>query len=366
MTKKKTSKGIRKSHNKDFASKMILSNAGVRASADLLAIQDSLRSVNDYAAGLSFALPIEGILKTYTDIVETQRNTIESALEIGGRLTLVSQNIVSIIDNAVLPLNNTITEIGLVGASASRLHSLGTIDLEQLQFSNQLSGLALDTIQEQQSILSSGIASIEASSTPKTINEIAPGLQTISCGVSEMMRALPTYPIGAEITLPELEVAREDTEVDESCKSEHQARLDTLLEQINPGLVEFRQGAWDSFNGKGVDYVGHASSSMRRLVDTLLREIAPPEAVTKSKYFKDSPKAKDDKGRPTRRARIMFAIKWDQNKSDRLERLSNGFLESYDHLSAWDHVPIKRDSFVHGVLITIEGYLISILSENLE
>lgn len=366
MTKKKTKKGIQKRNKKEPTNIVALPDVTIEPLLNVSEAQNVLRSVSDYAAGLSFALPNEGVLNSYTSIVEKQRHTLDSVLAVGEKLKIESAKVASVLDEAILPLNNTITEIGLVGANASKLHSLGSINLEQLQFSNKLSGLALDTIQEQQNVMSLGIASIESSGVLKTINEIAPALQTISSGVSEMMRALPTYPTDVEIRLPELEIAREDTEIDESYISEHQEKLDTLLEQINPDLVEFRQGAWAAFNGKGIDYIGQASSSMRRLVDTLLREIAPPEKVIKTKFFQSSPKAKDTKGRPTRRARIMLAIKWDQNKSDRIERLTRGFLESYDNLSAWDHVPLKKDSFVHGVLITIEGYLISILSENQE
>lgn len=355
-----------KLNKKHLADSTALSNDGARASLILSEIQNGLMSVNDYAAGLSFALPSEGILGNYASIVVKQRYAIDSVLGIGEMLRVENEKIVSILDSAILPLNNAITEIGLVGANATKLHSLGSIDLEQLQLSNSLSGLALGAIQEQQNILNPGIASITAFGALKTINDIAPALQAISGGISEIMRALPTYPAGVEVTLPELEIAREDTKIDEGDISEHQAKLDALLEQINPDLVEFRRGAWDAFNGKGIDYIGQASSSMRRLVDQLLREIAPQEKVTKTEFFRNSPKAKDDKDHPTRQARVKFAIKWDQNNSDRLERLSRAFLESYDNLSAWDHNPLKKDSFVHGVLITIEGCLISILSENLE
>jgi hypothetical protein len=366
MTKKKVAKNIQKRNKKEHTDIVTSPDVVTKPLLNLSEIQNVSRSVSDYAAGLSFALPSEGVLNSYASIVEKQRHALDSVLAVGEKLKIESTKVASVLDGAILPLNSTITEIGLVSVSASRLHSLGSIDLQQLQFSNKLSELALDTIQEQQNIISSGIASIEISNAFKSINEITPTLQTISSGISEMMRALPTYPSSVETILPELEIARTDTEIDESDIYEHQTKLDALLKRINPDLVEFRKGAWTAFNGRGDDYIGQASSSMRRLVDQLLREIAPQEEVTKTEFFRNSPKAKNNVGRPTRQARVKFAIKWDQNKSDRLERLSRAFLESYDNLSAWDHHPLKKDSFVHGVLITIEGCLISILSENLE
>jgi len=351
---------------KQFPGGLVMPDIQPGGLQSLLDVQDTLRAVNDYASGLSFALPNEGVLRNYIDIIEIQRDTLSSVLEIGENLKIENEKIVSLLDTVVSPLNGAITEIGLIAANSGKLRSLDLISSKQLQFSNGLSGLALDILQEQQNVVSAEIASMESSGVFKTISEIAPALQTISSGVSEIVRSLPTYPIDTELVLPELETVRKETEIDEEDVSEHHKRLDALLEQVNPDLIKFRKGAWKVFNRKGDDYVGQASGSMRRLVDTLLREIAPSKKVAKTKFFKISSKAKNDKGRPTRRARVMFAISWDQNKSKRLKRLVNGFLASYDNLPAWNHAPLNKDSFVHGALITIEGYLISLLSENQE
>jgi len=366
MISKNKKKEYKTANKKQSLGRLVMPDIQPGGLQSLLDIQDTLRAVNDYASGLSFALPNEGVLRNYTDTVAIQRDALSSVLEIGEKLKIENEKIVSLLDTVVSPLNGAITEIGLIAANSSKLHSLGLISSEQLQFSSGLSELALDTLQEQQNVVSAKIASIESSGVFKTINEIAPALQAISSGVSEMMRSLPTYPIDTGLVLPELETIRKETEIDEEDVSGHHKRLDALLGQVNPDLIKFRKGTWKAFSGKGDDYVGQASGSMRRLVDTLLREIAPSKKVAKTKFFKISSKAKDDKGRPTRRARVMFAINWDQNKSNRLKRLVNGFLASYGNLPAWDHTPLNKDSFVHGALITIEGYLISLLSENQE
>jgi len=61
--------------------------------------------------------------------------------------------------------------------------------------------------------------------------------------------------------------------------SEYQRKLDELLQEVDPGLVEFRLGCWSAFRAKGYDYVGQASSSMRRLVTDVLVHIAPDDKV---------------------------------------------------------------------------------------
>jgi len=145
--------------------------------------------------------------------------------------------------------------------------------------------------------------------------------------------------------------------------SEYQRKLDELLQEVDPGLVEFRLGCWSAFRAKGYDYVGQASSSMRRLVTDVLVHIAPDDKVTNTDYFKNSPKAKTRKGEISWGARIFCATNYDKNKAEHLERLATGLLSAYGNLSAWDHTPLKLHDFVYGSFVAIEGYLLSLLSE---
>ncbi|MEK7151745.1 MAG: hypothetical protein AAB784_03490 [Patescibacteria group bacterium] len=348
------------------APRMPASSGVVIDVSEILKVQDSVRAINNYAAGLSFAIPSENILGSYSNIIESQRSALSSALLIGERFQLGNERVLSFVDDAILPITSVMADIGLASANATKLYGIGSINIDQLNVTQNFSALALETIQTQQSIIHTSLASIENSGALRVASEIAPALQVVSSGVSQMLRSLPTFPIDTEIRLPDLETAREATDITEEDISEHQTKLDDLLNEIDPNLVEFRRGVWQAFNTKGRDYIGHASSSMRRLVDSLLRELAPQEKVEETEFFKTSPKAKDEKGRPTRRARILYAINWDQNKAEHLNRLTNGFLEAYDNLSAWDHHPLNKDGFVHGALIAIEGHLISILTVNEE
>lgn len=109
---------------------------------------------------------------------------------------------------------------------------------------------------------------------------------------------------------------------------------------------------------------------MRGLVDTLLRTIAPKSEVVKTDYFKNSPNAKTEKGLPTRKAKIYYAVNYDAKRAEHLERLATGLDglaigldEFHQNLSAWDHEPINNDQFVYGSFIAIEGCIIALLSE---
>lgn len=73
--------------------------------------------------------------------------------------------------------------------------------------------------------------------------------------------------------------------------------------------------------------------------------------------------ARDRHGKPTRQARVYYVAGYDDKKTSHTERLTKSFLESWDHLSAWDHEPVNEHGFVYGVFIIIEGHLLSLLSE---
>lgn len=322
---------------------------------------NEVRAINDYAAGLSFAIPNESVLNRFTITLESQRETLDSVLQLGEKYQIATSNLNSVFENTIIPVSSTVAGIGLINANTTKLLSESLITAQQLESVRGFSTLALDTIQTQQLAVRSSILGVESSGILKFAQDISPSLQVVSSGLTQMVRSFPTFPLDT-VLLPSLETAQEDAELDGEQIAEHQERLDALLNDVNPSLVEFRRGVWEAFNGKGKDYVGQASSSMRRLVDNLLRELAPQEKVVKTAYFKNNPKAKDNKGYPTRRARILYLIKWDESKAAHLQRLTKGFLEAYDNLSAWDHAPLDKDGFVHGALITIEGYLISILT----
>jgi hypothetical protein len=348
-------------YNGDKALNFFTANKNV-LSDGFLKLESDIKSINDYSAGLSVGISNPKILSDYVGVLGSQKVALDSILQINEKLTVEGNKISSLLDTTVRPIASVVADIGLVSANATKLFGIGSISAIQLQSIQNISETALKTIQGQQDIFNESLAAVKDSGILNLGNEIS-SLKFVSSGIGEMVHSLPTFPLNTEELLPSLKISRESLKLSREEKSELQYKLDELLYKIDPDLVEFRSGVWNTFNSKGDDYIGQSSSSMRRLIDNLLRALAPQEKVIETNFFKTSKKAKDEKGRPTRKAKILYLLNWDKNKADQLMRVVVGFLESYDNLSAWDHNPTKQDSFVHGTLTAIEGHLLSILTE---
>lgn len=321
----------------------------------------SISALNEFSTGLSVGMTNPTFFTSYQNVVATQTKTFHDSLILGEQLNSNLTKINSFIETAVAPMSSVIADMGLVAVNTNKLYEIGTISSSMFGNTQTVSNLCLDVIQDQQNFLTSTVQYAQNTGIFQIKSDLMVSNQIISNGVNTVLRSLSTYP--TEITLPNLEKIHETSELTEERLTEHQKKLDEVLTKIDPLLVEYRRGCWDTFRKKGKDYVGQSSSSMRRLVDNLLRTLAPSEKVMEDAFFKCSPLAKDAKGKPTKKARVFHIIKFDHKKAEHLERLTKGFLEAYNNLPAWDHIPLQRDSFVHGVFVTIEGYLISILSE---
>ena len=317
-------------------------------------------SINDYASGLSLAI---GNNTDYISLVSSQRINLASAIDLGKELDIASEEITSFLGSSILPLSSAIVETGAVSANIGNLLRDGVINAEQFRLSNDFLGSTVELLHEQQSVFESSLSSVQDTGLLSTISEPISSVQAVSGGISEMIRSLPTFPENIDRLLPNLEKVRENGASGKTYPAKHQKLLDELLLRIDPKLVKYRKAVWATFDAKADDYIGQSTSSMRRLVDDLLRVIAPEAEVVKTIFFITSPKAKDDRNRPTRLARIKYVVAWDENKADHLTRLVDGFIGTYGHLPAWDHTPLNNDGFVHGAFITIEGLLISLLSE---
>lgn len=373
-------------------------------SDDFINTENRVRAINDYSAGLSFAIPDTKILSDYAAAVKSQRIALDSIFQIGEKLKtennqlflemdktmspiayaikggnlskdkfygldsivdkfkIQNDQLVSFIDDAVLPISSAVADIGLTSVNAAKLLEGGLINENQFKIAQDLSGLALNTIQEHQKVIGKGLNIIGTSSALEWIDTISPSIKAVSSGFSEILQSLPTFPSITETSLADFKVTQDGPRLSEEESSELQDKLDKLLFDIDPELVEFRKGAWKVFNGKGRDYIGQSASSMRRLLDNLLRKLAPQEEVVKTNYFHTNSEAQDANGRPTRLAKIFYLVGWDKNKSKHLKRVVNGLLGLYDNLNAWDHAPLKKHNFVHGTFIAIEGHLLSILT----
>lgn len=337
-------------------------NSAMALNINLPGLENTLKTVNELSKGLSLAISNKSFLDNYNGALNLQNSIIGQAKTINEELNLRVGQINSISSQMIAPLSVGIAEAGVLAANTKQSFEFGKINESIFKSTELLSDLCINTLQEQQGIILSGLQAVKNIEDLNRLTiEAIPSLSMVSNGLGELMRTMPTFPY--ESDFPSLKTINEKILITDSELVEYQKKIDDILFKIDPELVNYRRGCWEAFNKKGADYIGQSSGSMRRLVDELLRIIAPDNDVIKTDYFKNNKNAKTDKGHPKRITKIYYVVNYDFNKAEHFKRLAKGFLESYDNLSAWDHNPQKDDDFVHGVFITIEGYLLSLLSE---
>jgi hypothetical protein len=79
--------------------------------------------------------------------------------------------------------------------------------------------------------------------------------------------------------------------------------LDVFLVALNPRLVNLLEGARQALNSNNPERVRHVMTSLRELFTHVLHELAPDDRV---REWSNSHRDYDDKGRPTRRARLRY------------------------------------------------------------
>ena len=82
--------------------------------------------------------------------------------------------------------------------------------------------------------------------------------------------------------------------------------LDLVLAQIQPTLIELREGAWSAVASNRPDSLRQASHSARELIDQTLKEGAPDERVKQMAGFVPDPSSKSG---ITRRHRLRYLMK---------------------------------------------------------
>ena len=327
---------------------------------DTNAIFSSIATVDEISTGLSLTMPESGLLTTYHNVLDAQAINLANVGNANNRFSLESNQFNNVLTGAIAPLSAIIADIGIVGAKTNSTLDFNVDNAAWLHSTTQaVSGICLNAVSGQQSIVHN-ILNNATVNVAEEINFVADSVRMISSGLNSVLESLSVFP--DDLTLPSLAVVKNVAKVSDKELTEYQEKLDNLLYKLEPVLVERRIGCWETFRKKGHDYIGQSTSSMRRLVDQVLRVIAPIDNVKESEYYKISPGAKDEKGRPTRRARIFYAVGYDANRAEHLIKLTEGLLATYDQLSAWDHEPLEWDNFVEGAFVAIEGHLISLLA----
>jgi hypothetical protein len=326
-------------------------------------LENNILSANELSLGLSHVMLDGNLATAYNRALDLQGDVM-------GRVTLLSKELQpkfepmsALMGSVVAPLSGAIAEIGLVSANTHKLFELGTISKELAFETDKIATGLLAGINGQQSIFSASLHEIDKYGA-LNLSGITDTARMVSSGVVSMLGSLPSY--STELTVPSIDFIQERTRITKEDISKQQEKLDAMLRKINVDLVEYRLGCWHTLQQKGPDYLGQASSSMRRLIDNLLRELAPDKDVIKTSYFINSKTGgvgKDKNGNPTRKARILFIVNFEDTHAEHLERLAEGIIKTYDSLSAWDHVPLKKELFMEGAFTQFEGHLISLLSE---
>jgi len=297
--------------------------------------------LGEIANALSVGITDKEIFAGYRGVLDLQNTVFSSIGTLQKEFVSTLDQINKMNSDFLAPINGAIVDIGLNIINANRFLSEGLIQKSNFIKLQELSSISLDTIKIQQDFLISGlekVTSLENLISSQSISSIP----MVVTGLDMATRAIQTFP--SSIKLPTLDAVRDKYFLDIYEIDDEQEELDNILKRIDPELVEIRRGCWKTFRKKEPDYIRQASSSMRGLVDTILRAIAPQDL-------------------PSRKDKIYHITRYNAKKSEQLKRIVRGFLDAYDNLSAWDHKPIKNDQFVQGVFIIIEGGLISLLSE---
>lgn len=82
--------------------------------------------------------------------------------------------------------------------------------------------------------------------------------------------------------------------------------LDAALSAINPNLLEIRRGAWAALMSSNPDSVRQAAHSARELIDQVLKDGAPDEAVKAQPGYQADPSSRSG---VTRRMRLKFIMR---------------------------------------------------------
>jgi|GEM_PF-1963531 len=325
-------------------------------------LSPTIKAVNEVSASLSLGINNKPLLSSYDNLVSSQRSILASIGNLNTGLALNANQVNAVSASIISPLSSAVANVGVLAASVNQNYALGAISQDFLKSAQSIAGTSIYAIKEQQQMVLRGLGGI---SRKEDLNRLAvdtaPALSLVSTGINTLTHSVPAFPDFTRLPPSVKEINK--TVADRTKVVTHQEKLDGILSSINEELVNFRKGCWVTFRKKGDDYIGQAASSMRRLVDALLRAIAPNREVQKTEFFQKNPEARDDKGRPSKKAKIYYVLGYDKNRTERFKRLADSLLKAHENLSAWDHNPTKEDNFVEGVFITVEGCLLSLLSE---
>lgn len=337
-------------------------------SAKGIAIDDKLLVLNQLSGSFGLAISDEDYLRKYGELLFSNNNLIDNCGVLAGKFDLGTKQVDNLSQEILAPLSATIANTGALAASVNQGFRLGETTKSIFDSTQSILDLNTEILKEQQNYITAELHSIKKDDQLDSfLAGVEPSTHMISSGLSQIANSAMVFTAPTLISMPSLSQINKEL-YSESAIEEHQEKLDNILTSIDPSLVEFRRGCWETFRKRGKDYIGQAASSMRRLVECLIEKLAPEENVKKTEYYlkNEDKRAKTDKDLPTRRAKLFYIMNYDEEGSEHLKRvasLADSLLVQYDNLPALDHRPGGRYDFVNGIFIATEGLLLSLLDK---
>ena len=136
--------------------------------------------------------------------------------------------------------------------------------------------------------------------------------------------------------------------------------LDTLLSQIDPGLLQMRHGAWSALAAQSPDSLQQAAHSMRELLRMVLERLAPREVVAQAEWHRE--------GRVTRKEQVRWILEergqYSQSTASVIDASCELVDALYARLSGIAHHGIQADLLqqVSRLMRTAENALEELLS----
>ena len=140
-----------------------------------------------------------------------------------------------------------------------------------------------------------------------------------------------------------------------------EASLEKLLEEINPDLLNPLQGARQALHTNNPDRVRHIAASLRELIGHVCRQLAPDDI----RAWNTNPDYYDDKGKPTRKARLLYICREiDSGPLSKLvDREVSSILTLIDGLNGGTHgvAPRFTDRQLQAIVDYTESHLLFLL-----
>ena len=261
-------------------------------------------------------------------------------------------------DRAHTSWRSALTE---VSAPAAQLADIAKLSLSQNSFQlvtlePLINPMDFSFLSQQFKIQDSVVAGLRRSfaNLTDTYRSLASSFKTVPQVVQLPMAVLPGATRGLSISAYAVETLRPwEPSQDDEFSSEISmieeddveiADLPSLLEMIEPGLVNLYAGALDALNGTNPERQRHVLTSLRTLWDELFRVIAPDAELVDWIHSQGSSSEEHmHEGRPTRRARLKYVLR----------NVNNGPLT--DFVDAYIGMALQLHSVYNRVHITEPG-----------